>query len=208
MAARKKAPLALGEWKATGVTELRKVWEDLRPDSADESVERKFAGESLTLDQAGAVFERWVLEAFRLSGWTGHYAFRVPLGESGSTREQIDGLLLDGWQGFLVESKFWTNKVDFGPIALLHALVDLRPVGTLGLFFSAFGYTAPAVESARLLRPLRVLLFDKDDLGDALAEGKTFKGRMAEIVRRKWALAVQTGRPHVSVLTPIELFNY
>jgi hypothetical protein len=196
------------------VKHLLTIWKDLRPDLKEEAVERKFAGQSLTAEQAGDVFERWLLEAFRLSGMVGHYAFRVPFRGSGSTREQIDGLLFDGWAGFLIESKFWTKKVDFGPIALLDFAVGTRPVGTLGLFFSGFGYTAAALESAQLLRPIRVLLFDQEDLDWALDEKalkgssatKGFRGRMAEMVKRKWMLAVKFGHPAVSVTTLIEFF--
>src|SRR5205823_3934350 len=127
-----------------------------------------------------------------------HYPFRVPMQESSRTREQIDGMVFEGWQGFLIESKFWTGKVDFGPIALLHFLVETRPVGTLGLFFSAFGYTRPAQESANRLHPLRVLLFERRDLEWALAR-EPFKGSMLEMVRRKWMLAVKRGRSDVSL---------
>jgi hypothetical protein len=199
-------PASLTDWQATGVKELRNIWKDLQTDLIDESTERRFRGRNLTPEQAGDVFERWVLEAFRLSGLTGHYAFPVPLRASESTREQIDGLVIDGWQGFLVESKFWTNKVDFGPIALLHSHVEMRPVGTLGLFFSAFGYTWPAQESAELLRPVRVLLFDGDDL-EWVLNGGPFKGRMAEMVRRKWMLAMKYGRPYLPVSEWSGFFN-
>jgi hypothetical protein len=199
-------PFPPTDWQAADLKQFRRVWEDLRPDSADERTERKFRDRRLTAKQAGEVFERWILEAFRLSGMSGHYAFQVPLRESGSIREQIDGMVLDGWQGFLIESKFWPNKVDFGPIALLHTLVERRPVGTLGLVFSAFGYTKPALDSAELLHPLRVLLVERADLEWALAS-RAFRGRMAEMVRRKWALAVKYGHPHMPVSSVIELFN-
>jgi hypothetical protein len=198
-------PVSLTDWVAGDLGDLRSIWESLRPDLDAADTERTFRGRPLTPQQAGDVFERWVMEAFRLSGARGGYAYRVPLRGSGSTREQIDGLLFDGWQGFLVESKFWTDKASFGPIALLHLLVEQRPVGVLGLFFSAFGYTVPAVESAELLHPIRVLLFDRQDLTWAL--GSTpFAGRMAEMVRRKWMHAVKYGRPYGPASDPPELF--
>jgi len=199
-------PSSLAGWKATGAKELRKIWENLWTDPVDDNSARSFRGRNLTPEEAGDVFERWILEAFRLSGMTGHYAFPVPLRESESIREQIDGLVIDGWQGFLVESKFWTKKVDFGSIALLHAHVETRPVGTLGLFFSAFGYTPPALESAELLRPVRVLLFDRSDLMRALLGG-SFKGRMVEMVRRKWMLAMKYGRSYLPVSELSGFFN-
>jgi hypothetical protein len=206
MPARKEPALSLDGWRARNPKHLREIYSDLRPESNDPGTGRTFAGQALTLEQAGGVFERWVLEAFRLSGQTGHYSFEVSMSGSGTTREQIDGMVLDGWQGFLIESKFWTGKVDFGPIALFHTIVDTRPIGTLGLFFSAFGYTYPAQESADRLRPMRVLLFDHVDLTWALAK-EPFKGSMAEMVRRKWVLAVQYGNASLSASRPIELFN-
>jgi hypothetical protein len=193
-------------WRAENLQQLRRIWHDLRPEEDDPGAVRKLRGQELTPEQAGAVFERWVMEAFRLSGHTGHYAFTVSMQESATTREQIDGLVLDGWQCFLVESKFWTNKVDFGPIALLHTLLGTRPVGTLGVFFSAFGYTQPALESTDRLHPVRTLLFDQEDLNWALAR-KPFKGSMLELVRRKWLFAAMNACCSMPLVVPINLFN-
>jgi hypothetical protein len=200
-------PFQSANWRAKDLKQLRKTLEELHPESDDEATERKFGTHRLTAEQAGDVFERWVLEAFRLSGARGGYSFRVPLQNAGSAREQIDGFLCDGWQGFLIESKFWTSKVDYAPIALLRAIVEARPAGTLGLFFSAFGYTAPALELADLIRPIQVLLFDRGDLEWALGGAPTLKGRMQEMVRRKWALALQYGRSYVPVSRSIEFFE-
>jgi hypothetical protein len=194
------------DWQARNVTELRSIWEELRPDSAAPGTERRFRGRVLTAEEAGDVFERWVLEAFRLSGASGHYSYSVPLKpEGGPAREQIDGLLLDNWQAFMLESKFWTNKVDLGPISLLADLVELRPLGTLGLFFSVFGYTPAALDSVELRHPIRVLLFDRVDLTWAIGQ-KRFRGRMAEMVNRKWMLAVKYGRAAMPVTEPLDLF--
>jgi hypothetical protein len=84
--------------------------------------------------------------------------------------------------------------------------MDSRPVGTLGLFFSAWGYTLPAAESAAMLRPMQVLLFGGNDVRWALA-GRPFQGRMAEMVRRKQMLAVKYGRPDREVTDVVELFG-
>src|SRR5438552_2335860 len=124
-----EAPFPPTDWRADNLTSLREIWKDLQLASEEETARRTFRGQPLTPGQAGDIFERWVLEAFRLSGMTGHYAYQVPLRESGKTREQIDGMIVDGWQGFLVEAKLWSNKVDFGPIALLHSIVGTRPNG-------------------------------------------------------------------------------
>jgi hypothetical protein len=195
------------DWHATNVKHLREMWRGLRPDSDEESLERTFAGRRLTPDQAGLVFERWITEAFRLSGATGCHAFTVAMRETGQTREQIDGLIFDGWQAFLLESKFWLKGVDFGPIAVLHTLLDTRPTGTMGLFFSAFDYTRPALENTEMLRPHRVLLFNAGNLEWALNGGKSFKGRMMEMVRRKWMLTTRLLRADLPIQLPLDLFS-
>ena len=194
-----------GDWRAKNLKDLRKIWDDLRPDSDDTEVQRQFRNVILTPTQAGDVFERWVLEAFRLSGMQGHNAFRVPLRTSANTQEQIDGLIFDDWQAFLVEAKFWTQKVDFGPIVLLHDIVERRVAGTLGLFFSAFGYTGPAADCAAFLRPIRVLLFDATDLNWALQQ-ESFKGSMKEMVQRKWLHTVMYGRLNQPVPDSLDFF--
>jgi len=76
------------DWRAENLTSLREIWKDLQLDSEEETTRRRFRGHTLTPEQAGGVFERWVLEAFRLSGMAGHHAYQVPLRESGKTREQ------------------------------------------------------------------------------------------------------------------------
>jgi hypothetical protein len=85
------------DWRAENLSHLRRVWHDLRPEADAPGAERKFCEQVLTPEQAGTVFECWVLEAFRLSGHTGHYSFTVPMQQSGITREHIDGLVVDGW---------------------------------------------------------------------------------------------------------------
>jgi hypothetical protein len=86
----------------------------------------------------------------------------------------------------LIESKF--AVVDFNPIARLHLLAEQRPVGTMGLLFAASGYTAPALDSAHILRPIRVLLFEQDDI--------RFAADNSDIVRAvqlKWRAAAKYG---------------
>ncbi|MEJ7638717.1 MAG: hypothetical protein WKF75_12265, partial [Singulisphaera sp.] len=82
-------------------------------------------------------------------------------------------------------------------------LVEQRTVGTLGLFFSAFGYTPPAFESTEYLRPIRVLLFDPIDITWALGH----PGGMMKMVRRKWVLALRSGKSHIAVTEPIDLLG-
>jgi hypothetical protein len=182
-------------WQADDWDVLRTIWTDLYP---SEEEAPRFGPDVLTPQQAGWVFERWILEAFRLSGAAGHYPYDNP-----QIQEQIDGLVFDGWQGFLIESKFQSRKIDIDPIYRLHVIVEQRLVGALGLFFSASGFTVPAVEKARALRPIRVLLFEADDLNWALQR----PGSMMTMVQRKWLLALKEGHPNARVVQPVDLFG-
>jgi hypothetical protein len=182
----------LNNWRAKDHDELLAIWRELFPERDDvgRTPAPTFRSRTLSVAEAGLVFERWVLEAFRLGGAEVEESFSVPLARSQSPREQIDGLVFADWQGFLIESKLWAKPVDFEPIARLVLLVESRPVGTLGLFFSPSGYTKAALELTQSLHPIRVLLFDGRDLMWASKE----RDGMMKIVRRKWRNAVKFGR--------------
>jgi hypothetical protein len=182
-------------WQADDWDVLRTIWTDLYP---SEEEAPRFGPDVLTPQQAGWVFERWVLEAFRLSGAAGHDPYDNP-----QIQEQIDGLVFDGWQGFLIESKFQARKIDIDPIYRLHVIVEQRLAGAIGLFFSASGYTVPAIEKARSLRPIRVLLFGANDLNWAMERPSS----MMSMVQRKWMRALKEGIPDAKVPEAVDLFG-
>jgi hypothetical protein len=101
------------DWIANDWNEIQAVWREL---PADDEQRPRFRDRDLYSQAARWVFERWVIEAFRLSGFGGHYPYRVDMVAGGQTREQIDGLIFDGWQGFRFESKYWMQAVDIDPI--------------------------------------------------------------------------------------------
>ena len=92
--------------------------------------------------------------------------------------------------------------MDFGPIARLHCLVQQRQSHTLGLLFSAFGFTAPALDSVELLRPIRVLLFDQNDVEFGLQSAEKMRG----MIHSKWALALKFGRANLPASADIGFF--
>jgi hypothetical protein len=193
----------LRTWKADSWDDLHSIWNTLTPppDPSSGKVVRAFGMRTLTPSEAGFVFERWLMEAFRLSGAHGAYSYNVPMPESRRAKEQIDGAVFDGWQGFVVEAKCWDDPVDFGPIALLHTKVQKRVGGPLGLFFSVSGYTEPALESAADLRPPLVLLFSLPDL-IAIVNQRN----MVETVRQKWRETLLFARPHLWAVPQVEFF--
>ena len=158
----------LNTWQANDWDDLSRIWRDLVGTDAVVDYKPIFAGEEITLQQAGYVFQTWILEGFRISGVVPDPPFAVSIdpGVNDRTRRQLDGMIEFDCKYYLIESKF--SKEDFSSVANLHLHVESRPVGTLGLIFAAKGFTTPAIESAFILRPIRVLLFNNKDLEYAL----------------------------------------
>lgn len=178
-------------WQAASWDDHASIWREL-VESSNEDV-AVFRSRELNAWEAGIVFERWVLEGFRLSKVEVQSSFSTTVRGTQRDEQQIDGLVLFEWQGFLVQSKFWRGprKVDFGPVALLHVQCEQRAPNTMGLMFAPFGFTVPAIDQAARLRPIRVLLLDSSDLEWAI-EHRDFD----ELVRRKWMAAVKLGIPN------------
>ena len=185
----------LTTWRAANWPHLTSIWRELvGPADVLQRPDPRFQNQTITPQQAGYVFQTLVMEGFRLGKAEIDEPFTVPInpGKDDRTLQQLDGLTLKEWQGFLIESKF--GHVDFDPIARLHLLVDSRPSGVLGLLFAADGFTLPALESAHILRPIRVLLFNRGDIERAI-ELCDFMAA----VRLKWKLAVKFGRSGLSI---------
>jgi hypothetical protein len=113
---------------------------------------------------------------------------------SDQTEEELDGSVTLGWQGFLIQSKLQADPIPipFEPIARLYLQAGRRPEGTLGLFFAPV-YSGAAKELVQELRPILVLLFRADEINQALTREPPLD--MLEVVRKKWCMAVEEGRP-------------
>ena len=70
--------------------------------------------------------------------------------------------------------------------------VGRRLEGTVGLFFAP-SFSEVAKELLKELRPIRVLLFRVDEIDWALTQEPPLD--MLEMVRRKWRMALEEGRP-------------
>jgi hypothetical protein len=193
-------PEIIRRWRPTDHAELFSCWMSLFPEYQEalplpEEPRRCFQERELTPQQAGWVFEHWICEAIR------HVApvtdrvqgpFTVHLDSSERAKEEVDGLVTLGWQGFLIQSKLESDPTPFDPIARLHLQVERRPLGTLGLFYSR-AYSRAAEELVRELRPIRVLLFRTREIDWALTRSQPLD--MLEIVRRKWRAALELAIP-------------
>jgi hypothetical protein len=122
-------------WQPATWEDVRSTWFDLVPESRDvlhARIRRRFRGRAVTPQQAGWVFEEWLLKTLQFVGYSGHPSYQVkPIVASPGPLEEVDGLIFEGFQGFLIEAKFLPKGVDFGPIAQLHVCVAQRPSGTL-----------------------------------------------------------------------------
>lgn len=195
-------------WHPRQWADIRNVWLELVPESVSiqSSITRRFLGRTVNNREAGYVFEDWVLAALKMVGFSGIGSYDVRrVNFPTQTLEQVDGLIFQGFQGFLVESKFYPGNVGFGPVAQLHICVEQRPVGTIGLFFSAFDYTAPAHDLLLALRPIKVLLFNQSDIVWAINSNDNFR----KLIRYKWLLALKDGLPFAPArdVEALELFG-
>jgi hypothetical protein len=85
---------SLLSWEAKDWDELSAVWSGLAPGVSEQKP--MFQAGEPTAQQAGYLFQRRVMEAFRLSGITCEHSFRNPRHRSHRTLEEIDGLVYDG----------------------------------------------------------------------------------------------------------------
>jgi len=86
-------------------------------------------------------------------------------------RGEIDVSFKLGDTRFILEAKWYANKIDYGPLSLLDSRTRQRLEGTLGIFVSMSGYTKPAVEQVSSSGDrLRIVLFDAEHV-EALIAG-------------------------------------
>jgi hypothetical protein len=136
----------------------------------------------------GKDFEYLVVRAFELEDIEVKYPFPVAVHGGSRTTEQIDGAIgLEGTR-FLLESKAWKESVHRGPLALLWSQLARRPATTMGMVFTLKGFTEPATALTNMTSPVRLLLWEPDDLEPAIAEG-----RMRDALKFKYRYAQEYG---------------
>jgi hypothetical protein len=175
---REELRFAAADW-----TELQSIWSDLLIDPP------QFRGEQLTAQEAGWVFERWVYEAFRLSGAEVQPSFTVRIATS--LVEEIDGAVFTPFGAFLVECKFQRANVAIEPIVKLRSQLERRPPGTMGVIFSKGGFTDEAMILLSHFSPCNVLLFTGRDI-DLI---QRHPASMVEALRVKYRVAVMEAKP-------------
>ena len=142
---------------------------------------------------AGKAFEHLILRGFELEGAEVVYPYNVKLTKQ--VVEQIDGAVYSRGLACLIESKDRQDVSNFEPAAKMRSQLMRRPPGTMGLIFARSGFTAPMKELMRLMNPLQILLWEREELEYSLD-----KQRMCDALQMKYRHAVEHGIPDYTIL--------
>jgi hypothetical protein len=159
---------------------LRKLWEKIRQ------------GEAIPQWPPGKALEYLVLRAFEVEKAEVDWPLSNYL--EGEEVEQLDGVVHSDGLSFVVEAKDQGEGVNIEPIAKLSTQLQRRPLATMGLVVSRTGFTSPARLLMRYLSPVRVLLWDGEELTSALKEKA-----MRQVLLWKHRAAVQRGVPDANL---------
>ncbi|HEX5751980.1 MAG TPA: restriction endonuclease [Archangium sp.] len=162
----------------SGVLEL---WQGLR------------AGVSPPEWPAGVLLEYLLLRAFQLEGAEVTWPYRVY--RDGVLLEQIDGVVYFDGVSCLVECKDMTRPVDTSTIVKLKSQLLRRPRTTIGALFCTGEVSEAASSVMNMLPPPDVLLWEGEELEQALREQRLLAG-----MRRKLRHAVEMGFAEVKPL--------
>ena len=148
----------------------------------------------LNPQKRGYDFQKLLVDLFSNEGILIREPFTV------GTSEQIDGAItLDG-SVYLVEAKWWAEKLSHKDVSDLYVKISTRPLHTRGLFISGSGYTDECVEVCVKARMSQVILVACEDLVDCFENALT----LSEMIRKKAEYAMTEGRILVSTREIIE----
>ncbi|WP_375771961.1 restriction endonuclease [Archangium gephyra] len=142
---------------------------------------------------AGVLLEYLLLRAFQLEGAEVTWPYRVY--RNGVLLEQIDGVVYFDGVSCLVECKDMTSPVDALAIVKLKSQILRRPRTTIGALLCTGKISEPASSLVEMLPPPDVLLWEGEELGQALREHRLLEG-----MRRKLRHAVEMGFAEVDPL--------
>ena len=146
------------------------------------------AGNKLPAWPPGKAFEHIVLRAFDIEGATVIWPYSVYL--EGKEIEQIDGAVYHGNISCLIEAKDRDQTEGIEPIAKLRNQLLRRPSGTIGLVFITSQFSVPAKMLTRMMNPLSILLWDYDELRNAVSNKS-----ICAALSTKYMYAVELGMP-------------
>ncbi len=145
----------------------------------------------------GKALEYLFLRAFHMEGADVEWPYEVSLGAEGDkVLEQIDGAVYAGGLACLIECKDTKDSINVEPIAKLRNQLLRRPAAAIGIVVSRNGFTEPAITLAQFSAPQTVLLWDGEDLKNALRDE-----RMVETLVKKHRFCVEWALPFYKPLS-------
>ncbi|MCX6378732.1 MAG: hypothetical protein NT023_04540 [Armatimonadetes bacterium] len=164
-------------------------------------LDKLLAGEAIEEWASGKAFEHVILRAFELESATVKWPYRVkdPLGKSQRDMEQIDGAVYHDGMACLIEAKDESGHITIEPIAKLQYQLSRRPVGALGLMFSINGFTEPAKLLACFAHPMRILLWEGNELRVYIE-----RSAMCKALTLKYRHAVEHSQPEYSAVDELD----
>jgi hypothetical protein len=128
----------------------------------------------------GREFERFLYRLFALFDLEPHLAYSLKY-------QQIDGSLTFDTDDYIIEAKWWKEKVEYKDVVLLNDKVLRKGRNTLGLFISVSGFTSGALEAFR--EKTSFITMDGGDIFYVLDQ----RIRLDDLLRRKRRYASDTG---------------
>ncbi|WP_088254542.1 restriction endonuclease [Fimbriiglobus ruber] len=159
--------------------QLRKLWKQIR------------ARDTPDWD-SGKAFEYLVLRMFELDGARVRWPYLVKIGSE--ITEEIDGSVKMGSLYSLIESKDERDDIAIVPIAKLRNQLLRRPSGTIGMVFSASGFTPAAILLTQFVANPPILLWTGREIEYALNNRK-----IVVFCESKYRIFVDTGMPEFDI---------
>jgi hypothetical protein len=138
--------------------------------------------------KAGKLFEFFLNRLFSLFDLQPTKPFEV-------TGEQIDGAFMLDTHVYLVEAKWYKDRVEPGELYQLRTKIEGKTAFTRGVFISVSGYTPGGLEAIRTNKQPNFLMVDGSHLFRVLSGGVRLDAMLRHLVR-VWA---EQGRPYVPV---------
>lgn len=134
--------------------------------------------------ERGLQFEQMIKDALAAFGLE-------PRGSYRSLGEQVDGSFVHKGRPFLLEAKWTADPIPASTLYAFKGKVDGKLTGTIGVFVSISGYSEDAVDALVAGKSINLILFDKDDWEDSIAESVGFD----QVLVQKLRFAAEEGSP-------------
>lgn len=136
----------------------------------------------------GYAFERMLNALFTLEDLAPRTNYR-PDGE------EIDGSLIIDGRTYLMEAKWWKDKLPASQLYAFKGKIDGKLSGTLGIVISHSGFADDAIDALVSGKGINMVLFDATDVQTIFRGQSTF----SQALRKKLRYAAEYGQPYTPI---------